>query len=164
MRAMRCLLHWYLGTAQVKMAFAPQTIGVTVYCNSHWAGVAINTWCAGDEIQPCQPSVCYSNSGLAPCHFVGHEAAASLSWGSCTLLVGRVGAQHGLLVLLTQRLPAGSCPQAGPMNTTWSWGASCTITARRGCSAWTAPRNTSTASRSPHRRCVVGLLCSLKSA
>lgn len=46
----------YLGTAQAKMALAPQTIGVAVYCYSRWAGVAINTWCAGDEIQPCHLS------------------------------------------------------------------------------------------------------------
>lgn len=49
MGAMRCLLHWYLDTAQAKMAFAPWTIEVTV-CYFHWAGVAINTWYAGDEI------------------------------------------------------------------------------------------------------------------
>lgn len=55
MGAMRCLLHWYLDTAQAKMAFAPWTIGVTV-CYSHWAGVAINTWYADDEMQLCHLS------------------------------------------------------------------------------------------------------------
>lgn len=39
--------------AQAKMAFAPQSIGATTWCYSHWAGVAINACCGGGEIQLC---------------------------------------------------------------------------------------------------------------
>lgn len=62
----------YLGTAQAKMAFALWTTGVAVYCYSRWAGVAINTWCAGDEIQLCSLSAARDN-GLALRLLGGHE-------------------------------------------------------------------------------------------
>lgn len=40
-------------TAEAKMAFAPRNIRATTWCCSQWAGVAINTWYGGGDIQPC---------------------------------------------------------------------------------------------------------------